>query len=72
MTLCKYQEQDDKFKARQPSSVKWQIIHPAMGPVYMDTDPLEENYISNARDARMACAALQEMLYSWQQGYLED
>ena len=39
--------------------------------MYMNSDPLEENYVSSAKDARMACTALQELLYSWQQGNLD-
>ncbi|KXT14210.1 hypothetical protein AC579_7555 [Pseudocercospora musae] len=62
---------DKKFKHRNPSPTKWQVLYLAQ-PDYGGRQryPLEEQYASNAKDARMACTALQNLLYSWQQGVL--
>ncbi|KAF7189136.1 hypothetical protein HII31_09558 [Pseudocercospora fuligena] len=62
---------DKKFKHRNPSPTKWQVLYLPQ-PDYGGKQryPLEEQYASNAKDARMACTALQNLLYSWQQGLL--
>ncbi|KXT06598.1 hypothetical protein AC578_8528 [Pseudocercospora eumusae] len=61
---------DKKFKHRNPSPTKWQVLYPPDPDHESEKCPLEEQYASNAKDARMACTALQNLLYSWQHGLL--
>lgn len=65
-------KEDKAFKARNPSPTRWQVLgnthvnayRPLMG------SPLQENHVSSDQEARMACTALQNLLYEWQQGGL--
>ncbi|EME77219.1 uncharacterized protein MYCFIDRAFT_200550 [Pseudocercospora fijiensis CIRAD86] len=59
---------DKKFKHRNPSPPKWQVLQTRTDYRGRQSNSLEEQYVSNATDARMACTALQTMLWLWQEG----
>ena len=59
---------DKKFKHRNPSPPKWQVLQTQTDYRGRQSNALEEKYVSNATDARMACTALQTMLWLWQEG----
>lgn len=71
---------DPKFKHRNPSPAKWMVLKTAPGPTgsytyfhssELDGTPLEQSYASNEKEARMACTALQNLLYRWQEDTLD-
>ncbi|KAF2764269.1 hypothetical protein EJ03DRAFT_33899 [Teratosphaeria nubilosa] len=63
------QQADKKLKPRKPNPNKWKILQNN----FSDTNrKLEEQYVSSEKDARMACTALQTVLYLWQQELLPE
>lgn len=62
---------DKKYKPRKPSPAKWQLLQ----TMNHRDDPdarLRELYQSSEQEARMACTALQTLLWLWQEGMLVD
>ncbi|CAK4033814.1 Hypothetical predicted protein [Lecanosticta acicola] len=64
---------DKNFKHRNPSPAKWMVLKPPLGRFDLRgdqlenaEDPLVQNYVSSEQDARMACTALQNLLWNWQ------
>lgn len=72
---------DPKFKHRNPSPAKWMVLQATACPVggsrsflsppEPDGHHLEQSFASNEKEARMACTALQNLLYRWQQDTLD-
>lgn len=75
----KPQEEDKKFKPRKSNPNQWKILQ---GPgrdrhgsrMYnheKEPDRLEENYVSTMEDARLAATALQNLIHSWNEGWID-
>lgn len=79
----KPREEDHMFKPRKPNPNQWKILqsprrdcrgrrkmtHDFHGSEE-ESDRLEEDYVSNMADARLAARALQNLRYSWNEGWI--
>lgn len=81
--LVEKPKEDHTFKPRQPNPNQWKIFQ---GPgrdchgrrkmthdshdSEEESDRLEEDYVSNMADARLAVRALQNLRHSWNEGWI--
>lgn len=78
--LCeKPKEEDPDFKPRQPNPNQWKILQGPgrdnngrrmVGSCKEEPDRLEENFVSTMADARVAAMALQNLIHSWNEGWI--
>lgn len=79
----KPREEDHTFKPRKPNPNQWKILQSprrdCRGRRKMthdfhdseeESDRLEEDYVSNMADARLAARALQNLRHSWNEGWI--
>lgn len=70
----KPKEADKKFKPRNPNPNQWRIMQDNRGfrqyGNEREPDLLEENFVSNMADVRVAAMALQNLIHNWNEGWI--